>query len=142
MSRRRRQTGKRGVPVFIWVLLGGLLLAAVYRFAIAPGDSHHPEPRADATAANVVSGTRFSAEPQIGRVYTMAAAIPNLLDGLYCYCQCSKHAGHRSLLTCFESEHGAGCSVCLDEAFMAYTMSNNGSTLDQIRDAIDLKYGG
>ena len=92
-------------------------------------------------ANTTMASERFAQAPQVARVYKMAAAIPGLLDGLYCYCQCSKHAGHRSLLTCFESEHGASCDVCLDEVVVAYNMSQNGSTLQQIRDAIDARYG-
>src|SRR5688572_9565948 len=128
------------VPVFTWVLLGALVLATLYRFAVVPaGGGDHPEPR-PAFAGSVIAGERFAQAPQVARVYKMAAAVPNLLDGLYCYCECSKHAGHRSLLTCFESEHGASCDVCMDEVVMAYTMSQNGASLLEIREAIDARY--
>ena len=137
---KRKVKHNSGVPVFIWVLLGALVLAALYRFAIVPaGGGDHPEPR-PGFSGRIIAGERFAQAPQIARVYKMAAAVPSLLDGLYCYCQCSKHAGHRSLLTCFESEHGASCDVCMDEVVVTYTMSQNGASLQEIRDAIDGRY--
>ena len=140
MARRKVKRAPK-VPVFIWVLLGALVLAALYRFAIVPASGgDHPEPRPGLTNT-IMASERFAQAPYVARVYKMAAAVPGLLDGLYCYCQCSKHAGHRSLLTCFETEHGASCNVCMDEVVVAYTMSQNGSSLQQIRDAIDARYG-
>ena len=59
------------------------------------------------------------------------------LDGVYCHCDCSKHAGHRSLLTCFEGEHGAYCDICMGEAMVASGMADQGRSLEEIRTAID-----
>ncbi len=133
--------GSKGVPLFVWVLLGALVIAALYRFAVVPASgAEHPEPRPGLTS-HIVAPDRFAQAPRVARAYKMAAAVPDVLDGLYCYCQCSKHAGHRSLLTCFESDHGASCDVCMDEVMVAYTMSQNGASLQQIRDAIDARYG-
>ena len=47
----------------------------------------------------------------------------------------------RSLLTCFESEHGASCDICLGEARMAAEMHATGASLDAIRRAIDARFG-
>lgn len=44
---------------------------------------------------------------QTARAYQVAQEIPDVLDQLYCYCQCDKHLGHRSLLSCFTDTHGA-----------------------------------
>jgi hypothetical protein len=70
----------------------------------------------------------------------MAKAIPNVLDGLHCYCECARDHGHRSLLTCFESDHGAACDICLQEAALAYRMTQEGAGLDQIRERIDAMF--
>ncbi len=64
-----------------------------------------------------------------------------VLDGLYCYCDCRQHFNHRSLLTCFQSEHGASCDICLDEAWMAAEMHRQGKALAEIRRAVDAQFG-
>jgi len=45
---------------------------------------------------------------QTARAYRIAQEIPDVLDQLYCYCECDKHLGHKSLLSCFTDDHGAG----------------------------------
>jgi uncharacterized protein YbaR (Trm112 family) len=45
---------------------------------------------------------------QTARAYRIAQEIPDILDQLYCYCECDKHLGHKSLLSCFTDDHGAG----------------------------------
>lgn len=134
---------KSKVPPFIWVLLAVLGVVIVYRFALAPATNslaHHPEPQPAVTADAVQDATRYAEVPQIAEIYAMAKQIPQVLDGLYCHCDCSKHSGHRSLLTCFESDHGAGCDVCLEEAVLAYRMHSEGRSLDEIRTAIDARF--
>jgi hypothetical protein len=44
---------------------------------------------------------------QTARAYQVAQEIPEVLDQLYCYCECDKHMGHKSLLSCFADSHGA-----------------------------------
>ena len=39
--------------------------------------------------------------------YQVAQEIPDVLDQLYCYCECDKHMGHASLLSCFIDSHAA-----------------------------------
>jgi len=39
--------------------------------------------------------------------HRVAREIPDVLDQLYCYCQCDKHAGHKSLLSCYTDGHAA-----------------------------------
>lgn len=39
--------------------------------------------------------------------YQVAKEIPEILDQLYCYCECDKHAGHVSLLSCYTDSHAA-----------------------------------
>ena len=39
--------------------------------------------------------------------HQVAREIPDVLDRLYCYCECDKHAGHKSLLSCFTDGHAA-----------------------------------
>ena len=137
------QTKKGSVPVWIYGLLGVLLIVAGYRLMAsrskAPAD--HPTPRAGITAAKVIPASQLTAQPDVAAVYAMAEEIPEVLDGLYCHCECSKHSGHYSLLECFESDHGGHCDICLGEAELAYRMSKEGKSLTEIRAAIDAQFG-
>jgi hypothetical protein len=90
----------------------------------------------------VAPAARYAAYPRIAEVYAMAAQIPHVLDGIYCYCDCSKHSDHRSLLTCFQDDHGAACDVCLTEAALAFRMVGEGRSLKEIRKAVDDLYRG
>lgn len=105
-------------------------------------DGHHPAPRPPAEREAVVPGARYAEYPRIANVYRAAAEIPEVLDGLHCYCECGEHAGHYSLLTCFASDHAAMCDICMNEAETAFRLSRDGVDLDLIRDVIDRTYGG
>lgn len=132
---------KSKVPVWIYGLLLILVLVVLWR-VVGPREAHasHPQPRAGVTAEKIVAPGRYAADPKIARVYAMAARVPGVLDGLYCHCECSKHSDHRSLLTCFESDHGSMCDICMGEAEMAYKMTMQGKTLQEIRTAVDARY--
>ncbi len=41
------------------------------------------------------------------RAHQVAREIPDVLDQLYCYCECDKHQGHKSLLSCYTDGHAA-----------------------------------
>ncbi|HJS44117.1 MAG TPA: CYCXC family (seleno)protein [Gemmatimonadales bacterium] len=103
--------------------------------------STHPDPRAGVTAQQVLPNAFVPRTPGSTEAYAAARQAPATLDGVYCYCDCSKHAGHRSLLTCFETNHGAYCDVCMAEAVLAVRMSGQGQSLEEIRAAIDRQFG-
>jgi hypothetical protein len=127
-----------------WILAGSVVagIAAVAILAlIQRAPSHHPTPRAAAEAGAVQSAERYAAFPQVEETYRGAAEIPSVLDGLYCYCDCSANLGHYSLLECFQSDHAAGCDVCLGEAMLAYRKTREGASLAAVRKAIDQTYG-
>lgn len=142
MSRNQRPA--RGFPL-PWPILALLLLlvGALGYTALAPTAhaGEHPTPRAEVSAAGVQPPERYAADPRIAQVYAEVAQIAGVVDGIYCYCDCSRHSGHYSLLTCFESDHGAGCGTCLDQAHLAYRMTREGATLDGIRGAVDQQFG-
>jgi len=109
--------------------------------AVAPGGGRsHPDPRPGITGRDVLASETFAGYDRVVRSYEAARQIPAVLDGLYCYCDCRHHFNHRSLLTCFESEHGASCDICLDEAWMAAEMHRQGRTLQEIRRAVDARF--
>jgi hypothetical protein len=69
-----------------------------------------------AAVAGVQAGTRRETRPTldparfVGKArlaHQVAREIPDVLDQLYCYCQCDRHLGHRSLLSCYTDGHAA-----------------------------------
>jgi hypothetical protein len=140
-SKRNHPKGGGALP---WAVVGvlGVALVGIWLGFGPQGRSHHPEPRAEITGETVLPAARYASYPRVSAVYEQAAEIAAVLDGLYCYCDCSRHSGHRSLLTCFESDHGAACDVCMTEAAVAHRMTQDGRSLEEIREAIDEFYGG
>lgn len=109
-----------------------------------PGESHasnHPTARPGITNAKVLPVSFVPRTPGAVEAYAAARDAAGTLDGLYCHCDCSKHSGHRSLLTCFEGEHGAYCDICMGEAMVAHGMAQQGRSLEEIRTAIDRQFG-
>ncbi len=72
--------------------------------------------------------------------YEIAREIPEILDSLHCYCECKKHFGHKSLLTCYVDEHAVHCDVCMDEAIRAYELFKQGKDMLAIRRTIDNEF--
>ena len=103
--------------------------------------SHHPTPRPGITSEKVMPASFVPRTPGSNEAYAAARTHAATLDGVYCHCDCSKHSGHRSLLTCFEGEHGAYCDICMGEAMVASGMADQGRSLEEIRTAIDRQFG-
>jgi hypothetical protein len=72
----------------------------------------------------------------VQNAYAIAAKIKKALYQQPCYCHCDRSQGHKSLLDCFASKHGAGCGTCIYEDFYAYEQSRKGKTSAQIRAGI------
>jgi hypothetical protein len=71
------------------------------------------------------------------QAYQVAREIPQTLAQLPCYCYCDETFGHKSLLTCYESDHSAHCATCVSEALLAYRLQKEqGLTAPQIRERI------
>jgi hypothetical protein len=68
--------------------------------------------------------------------YELAAKIPEVLEQQPCYCYCDRSMGHKSLHSCYEGTHGAGCSTCLKELYYSYSMHQKGKTAAEIRQGI------
>ena len=100
----------------------------------------HPEPRPGITAVDVLPDDKVDAEHK--DAYAAAREIPEILDGIYCHCDCAdRHSNLRSLLSCYETEMPMSCGVCSGEARTALRLHKQGKTLDQIRAAIDKRFG-
>lgn len=104
----------------------------------------HPEPRPGIDGSEVVSAEQLRAEgipEETIAIYDGIREIPGIADGLACYCGCML-MGNRSLLTCYGPEGMArGCAICQGEARLAYGRWKEGQSLDQIRRAIDARFG-
>lgn len=126
-----------------WIIAGVAGVALLLLIALPRrGDaSLHPTPRPGITADQVLPTIAVPRTPGAAEAYAVARRIPAVLDGLYCHCDCSKHMGHRSLLTCYETEHAGQCDICMGEAMLADRMAAQGSSLDAIRQAIDAQWG-
>jgi len=128
-----------------WVLAGAAIVALagvvfLTRPQTAQG-SQHPDPRPGVTAEKILPDAFIPHNPGVTEAYAAARRSAATLDGVYCHCDCSKHAGHRSLLSCFESTHGAYCDICMGEAMLASQMAGQGQSLQKIRAAIDRQFG-
>jgi hypothetical protein len=99
---------------------------------------------AETVAANAAQG-RLTLDPNqfigpVKQAYRVAEKNPALLEQLHCYCGCDKADGHQNLLDCYRGRHGATCEICTEEALLAEQMSEQGSPVDQIRDAIRRRF--
>lgn len=101
----------------------------------------HPDPRPGITGANVLPPDRVTTE-SARDAYEAARKFPELLDGIYCHCDCAeRHPELRSLLSCFETEMPMSCGICTGEARLAARLTRQGKTLDEIREEIDERFG-
>jgi len=127
-----------------WAIAGAALLALALFLTLGRQQGHaavHPDPRPGVTADRVLPPGLLPDTRGVLEAYMAARNAPQILDGVFCYCQCARNFGHRSLLSCFESDHGASCDICMGEAVLAAQLAERGSTLRDIRRAIDERFG-
>ena len=114
--RDRVETPKRGRVRFIGVVLLVGVAAVGLKLVTGTEPARNAEPVLRAGGAGVMAvswrETRRTLDPArfVGGAPTahqVACDIPDVLDQLYCDCQCDKHAGHKSRLSCYTD----GCAV-------------------------------
>ena len=114
-----------------------LVVALVAGFAVY---QTHSSAAAGTTAERItLDPAGFTGDTK--QAYVVAEQHPELLAQLDCYCGCEEHEGHKSLLDCFRTNHGAGCDICVGEAVTAGKMLAEGTPVDQIRQALRARYG-
>ena len=103
----------------------------------------HPEPRPGIDASHVCPAETVRQHPKSVAAFDEARTIPEILDGIRCQCGCADQEGMRSLLSCYEGDEAMAlhCNICRGEARLAYRMKGKGRSLDQIRAAVDARYG-
>lgn len=102
----------------------------------------HPTPRPGITAANVLTAEQLAGAPHAIPVFDLVREIPEIMDGIRCQCGCADTPGFYSLLSCYESEGMARfCDICQGEAHLVHRLHRAGQSLDDIRGAIDARFG-
>jgi len=88
----------------------------------------------------VMNGNLF--KPSVGQVYQWASEIPEVFDGLYCFCKCKENPRfrHKNLLTCYTDTHASMCGICLNEGRIAHEMHDKGKSIPEIRSYIKSYY--
>jgi hypothetical protein len=129
--RRRSKSATGFVAGAIVATLLGLAGVTVYQM------------RASADARLSSNGLTLNPEMFQGEThdaYLAAQQHPELLAQLDCYCGCEQHEGHKNLLDCFRSNHGATCATCTGEAVTAAQLYENGTPVEQIRQVLRERY--
>jgi Protein of unknown function with PCYCGC motif len=109
---------------------------------VCPGQGPHPKPRPGIDASRVLSASRIE-HKEAAPVYELVREIPQVVDGIRCYCGCAETPGNYSLLSCYEANGMAQhCLVCQGEARLVHRLHRNGWSLNGIRTAVDAQFGG
>ena len=101
----------------------------------------HPTPRPGIDASRIPAAAALDDDSDARTAFDQVRQIPRIADGIRCHCGCADRL--YSLLSCYEGEHPMAmhCQVCQGEGRLAYRLHRAGKTLDEIRAAIDDRYG-
>jgi hypothetical protein len=91
-----------------------------------------------------------SAPEAVREAYQFAVANPDITQGIPCYCGCGA-MGHASNYACYVSgadaagglqfdSHALGCSICVDITQDAMRLTQQGKSIGEIKDYVDLTY--
>jgi hypothetical protein len=91
-----------------------------------------------------------SAPASVRTAYQFAAANPDVMEDLPCYCGCGG-IGHTSNYDCYVAEvaangkirfdgHALGCSICVDITLDAMRLLKDGKSVPEIRAYVDATY--
>lgn len=113
-QKQRPSKGKKGgsrFPLKVLIVLAVLGVAGGF-FFFRSGSEGPKGSKAAIKGAVVRRETRPTLSPSlfVGKAawaHEVAREIPEVLDQLYCYCECDKHLGHKSLLSCYTDGHAA-----------------------------------
>jgi hypothetical protein len=138
------KTGYRTL-FFILILLMTVLLAG------CSGTTSQTDPteRSMASLATMPADVQ-QAPTSVQQAYQFAAANPDILKQIPCYCGCGT-VGHTSNYACYVSgqnsdgnlsfdTHALGCSICVDITQDAIRLLKQGKSVSDIRSYIDSTY--
>lgn len=123
------------------LLPGVRALGATPRASGAGGPfAFHPDPRPDIDGSKVLVSSEVA--PHVTELYDGVRRIPEVIDGIGCYCGCADVPGMYSLLSCYEESGMAQyCDICQGEARLALRLHEEGKDLAGIREGIDGRFG-
>ncbi len=102
----------------------------------------HPVPRPGITADKVLTDEQLGAFANAIPAFADVRQIPEIVDGIRCHCGCADDPAFYSLLSCYEGEAMARlCEICQGQGRLAFRLHSAGKTLDEIRAAIDARFG-
>ncbi len=130
------------IMVIIAILIGGYLFYNNYA-------REYPTDIKKITSANIdllrggetrpiLSPARFVGKT--AAAYKIAKDNRELIDSMFCYCNCKKNFGHKSLLSCYVDTHAVKCSICQDQAFYASSRYKKGNDITGARAAVDKRF--
>jgi hypothetical protein len=101
--------------------------------------AHFQEVKSLSELPPTLAPERFFGQARLA--YQVAREIPQTLAQLPCYCYCDETLGHKSLHSCYETDHSASCATCVNEALLAYRLQKEqGLTAPQIRERINAEF--
>ena len=103
----------------------------------------HPTPRPGITGEKVLTKEQLGTKhAKLVPLFDSIREIPEVVDGIRCNCGCTNPPEFYSLLSCFEGKGMArDCGICQGQGRLAARLHKEGKTLDEIRAAIDAKFG-
>jgi hypothetical protein len=149
---RRPAIGK--LPVILVVLVVALAGLGAYRFLGVPARADsppaNPGPELKLIPVSALSDKVRGAPQAVQEAYRFAAANPDVLSRIPCYCGCGME-GHKSNLDCYVKQTGAdgsivfddhalNCGICVDIAHDVMLLLQEGKNLKEIRTYIDTQY--
>ena len=100
--------------------------------------AHFTEPQPLDSLKPTLAPEQFTGK--VRKAYQVAKEIPQTLTQLPCFCYCDNTFGHKSLHSCYEDDHSAGCATCMDSALLAGELKQQGLSDAEIRDRLIAKY--
>jgi hypothetical protein len=120
----------------------GLIVPAESAFAKTRRTGPHPTPRPGITGEKVLTKAQLEGKPKLIPLFDSVREIPEIIDGIRCNCGCTNPPEFYSLLSCYEGKGMAReCGICQGQGRLAVRLHKEGKTLDEIRAAIDAKFG-
>ena len=128
-----------------------ILLISIIALASLPACSTQQATDLDMMPMAQMPAEVESAPVTVQEAYQFAAANPDVMKNIPCYCGCG-NIGHTSNYSCYVSSvdekgvitfdnHALGCSICVDITQDAMRLLKEGKTVPEIKAYIDATYG-
>ena len=128
-----------------------ILLISIIALASLPACSTQQTTALDMMPMDQMPTEVQSAPVTVQEAYQFAAANPDVMKIIPCYCGCG-NIGHTSNYSCYVSRvdekgvitfdnHALGCSICVDITQDAMRLLKEGKTVPEIKAYVDATYG-